>query len=122
MFFIDIFHLYLGIVDPISWLVIHLGVSHFIAGAMFTAGTIGIAYVAYLSFQKVKNYIKNARQRDRATKISKIVKTKAGSKDQIGVIDLDSNGEMTGAQIYEAESLDPELAKMSNITVVRHQS
>lgn len=121
MLIIDVFTSCLAIIDPITWLVA-AGCTKLVATAIVAAGAVAVVAVAYLSFASVMNHIKTARQRQKATRVSKIVKSRVGKKTEIGIIDLNSSGDMTGAKIYEADSIDTELAQMANITIVRHNS
>jgi hypothetical protein len=111
---------YFAIFDPISWLVIHWGVSRLAATGIIAAGAATVAgaiYLTRLTYSRLMDEVRKARLRNRSNDLVKFIKSQVNSNYRIDVIDLDSNGNETGKKTIFANELDSQTKQMANVEI-----
>lgn len=106
----------LAVFDPISWLVIHWGVTKLTAIAICA----GVVTVALVTSDMVFNWVRRARIRNRNAKYSRLIKESTYSSEQVHVIDMDASGNILAAKTFDGEDLDYDLRKLPAQTIINH--
>ena len=107
MLFADI----LAIFDPVSWFVIHWGVSKAIAVAIVA----GAVVIALLTFAMILSWINKIKLEYRQTKYTKILKDHSKEEYTVTVISMDATGKVVDGKEFKAKDLDDELKKLPDM-------